>query len=161
MIESCLLAKKLKAMPETDCDLLKYDYLCFMDSKLTYVNDEIVLGIINTKFVDDICIVLRKHEFLSGSVWNEFDFSMMVDERYRIQYEMYKSYIYSQVESGLSDNVDQTHYQCGFIVRDMKNSKTQEIDKLWYDHIQKCGIQDQISFYFVKQLFRDCVVDCW
>ena len=35
----------------------------------------------------------------------------------------------------------------------MKHEKINLINETWYAHIQECGIQDQISFFFVKQLF--------
>jgi hypothetical protein len=37
----------------------------------------------------------------------------------------------------------------------MKHVKMVEINTTWYEHINECGIQDQISFFFVKQLFND------
>jgi hypothetical protein len=39
----------------------------------------------------------------------------------------------------------------------MKHEKIKEINNTWYQHIQECGIQDQISFFFVKQLFNDYI----
>ena len=33
-----------------------------------------------------------------------------------------------------------------------------ELNNTWYKHIQECGIQCQISFFFVKQLFPDIIV---
>ena len=36
----------------------------------------------------------------------------------------------------------------------LKHEKTNKINETWYEHIQECGIQDQISFFFVKQLFE-------
>jgi hypothetical protein len=29
------------------------------------------------------------------------------------------------------------------------------INTTWYEHINECGIQDQISFFFIKQLFNN------
>ena len=37
----------------------------------------------------------------------------------------------------------------------MKHNKINTINTTWYQHIKECGIQDQISFFFVKQLFND------
>ena len=161
LVESSMLSKVLKATPESDISLTKYNYLCYMDSKLTYVNDELVLNIINTKFTNDICFVLREHEVHRGSVWVEYNDAINYQERYRVQSDKYKTYIEKQVENGLSDNVTQPHYQTGFIVRDMTNPKTHKIDKIWHEHIQLCGIECQISFYFVKQLFQENIAKCW
>lgn len=38
----------------------------------------------------------------------------------------------------------------------MKHEKINEINTTWYQDIQECGIQDQLLFFFVKQLF-DCI----
>jgi hypothetical protein len=43
------------------------------------------------------------------------------------------------------------------VIRNMKHEKIQKINNTWYNHIQECGIQDQISFFFVKQLFEGCI----
>ena len=32
-----------------------------------------------------------------------------------------------------------------------------EINTMWYKHIQECGIQCQISFHFIKQLFDEYI----
>ncbi len=36
----------------------------------------------------------------------------------------------------------------------MKHEIINELNNTWYKHILECGIQDQISFFFVKQLFE-------
>ena len=40
----------------------------------------------------------------------------------------------------------------------MKHDKINELNNTWYQHIEECGIQDQISFFFVKQLFNDDIL---
>jgi hypothetical protein len=40
----------------------------------------------------------------------------------------------------------------------MKHPKIIEMNTLWFDNIQDCGIQCQISFFFVKQLFSECIL---
>jgi hypothetical protein len=81
---------------------------------------------------------------------------MIFNEKYRIEREKYKNYINNQVNNGLSETTD-AHCACGLLIRNMKHEKMIEINNTWYQHIQECGIQDQISFFFVKQLFNDCV----
>ncbi len=39
----------------------------------------------------------------------------------------------------------------------MRHEKNNELSSTWYQHIQECGIQDQISFFFVQQLFSDII----
>jgi len=74
--------------------------------------------------------------------------------RYTLESEQYKKYIQNQINNGLSETTAQ-HCQCGFLIRNMKHSKMIEINNTWYQHIQECGIQDQISFFFVKQFYND------
>jgi outer membrane protein len=38
---------------------------------------------------------------------------------------------------------------------DDKEAEIKELNNTWYLHLQDCGIQDQLSFFFVKQLFED------
>ena len=40
IIESCMVGKYIKTMPNEYTDLKEYDYLCFLDSKLEKVNEE-------------------------------------------------------------------------------------------------------------------------
>ena len=72
-------------------------------------------------------------------------------------FQNYYSLIKNQVKNGLSE-ITEHHCACGFLIRNMKHTKTIEINNTWYQHIQECGIQDQISFFFVKQLFSDYIL---
>jgi hypothetical protein len=80
----------------------------------------------------------------------------MMQERYILECDKYKKYIKNQVNNGLSETTDY-HCMCGFLLRNMKHEKIVEINTTWYNHIQECGIQDQISFFFIKQLFLDVI----
>ena len=156
IIESCMVGKYIKTMPNEYTDLKEYDYLCFLDSKLEKVNEEFVENFITTYFIEqNYALLLRKHWFVNDSVWNEYNLSMQF-ERYKIESEKYKSYITNQVKAGLSETTQQ-HCACGFLIRNMKHEKIKEINNTWYQHIQECGIQDQISFFFVKQLFNEYI----
>jgi hypothetical protein len=161
LIESCMKAKLLKSMPESYHALLKYKYLCFFDTKIV-LNDTIVENILNTTFADNIVsMVLRKHPAPNNSVHYEL-YESLFQHRYKTQEEQYRKYIDGQISNGLSPDIDtdEFHLACGFIIRDMTHPKTLEINKTWYEHIQLCGIQDQISFFFVKQLFKAYIKSC-
>jgi hypothetical protein len=88
-------------------------------------------------------------------VWDEYNESMN-QERYRLESNKYKNYINNQIKNGLSE-VTEHHCACGILIRNMKHEKMNELNETWYQHIQECGIQDQISFFFVKQLFEGCI----
>jgi len=80
----------------------------------------------------------------------------MWQQRYLVEYDQYVKYIEKQLSSGLSETTGY-HCACGFLVRNMKHPVIKELNETWYQHIEECGIQDQISFFFVKQLF-DCYI---
>jgi len=155
-IESCMYGKHVKVVPE-DFEVLKpYDYTCFLDSKLDKVSETFIETFIETYFIkQNYALLLREHIFIKDNVWNEFNESMKQD-RYVQEKEKYQKYINKQISNGLVETTDK-HCQCGFLIRNMRHPNITEIDKTWYSHIQECGIQDQISFFFVKQLFHDSI----
>jgi hypothetical protein len=154
--ESCMEGKHIKAMPQEYTELKDYDYLCFLDSKLGLANVEFIEHYISTYFIkQNYALLIRTHDFLTGNIWHEYNQSIS-QIRYGLQQEQYTNYIHKQIKNGLSE-VTPLHCRCGFLIRNMKHEKMIEINKTWYDHIQDCGIQDQISFFFVKQLFMDYI----
>ena len=153
-IKSCMFGKHIKVVPEDFNVLKKYDYLCFLDSKLGKISEPVIENLIEKYCINqNYALLLRHHVFLNGSIWNEFTESIK-QERYVKEKEQYISYIKEQINNGLSETTEK-HAQCGLIIRNMKHPNINNLDKTWYSHIQKCGIQDQISFYFVKQLFMN------
>jgi len=155
--EPNMFGKHLKAMPQEYEELNDYDYLCFLDSKLDELNEPFIENFIEKYFIEDnYALILRNHPSItSNSVWTEFSLSMYQSRYYYERYK-YHSYITNQIASGLTDK---TEYHCasGFLIRNMKHKKIIELNNTWYNHIQQCGIQCQISLFFVKQLFNDCI----
>jgi len=156
LIESCMAGKHIKTMPHEYAELNRCDYLCFLDTKVDKVSESFVENFIKKYFIEQkYALLLRKHWFIQNSVWNEYKESMIY-EKYKMESEKYKKYITNQLENGLCERVEH-HCACGFLIRNMKHPKTVEINSTWYTHIQECGIQDQLSFFFVKQLFNDYI----
>ena len=152
LIESCMIGKHIKTSPHKYEELKNYTYLCFLDSKLGKVNEKFVENFITKYFIkQNYALLLREHWFVNNNVWDEYNRSMR-QHRYRLESEKYRKYIQKQVQSGLRERTIH-HCACGFLIRNMKHEKINEINDTWYQHIQECGIQDQISFFFVKQLF--------
>jgi len=150
--ESNMFGKFIKSCPDEYEELKKYDFLCFFDDKINTTNEMKVEEFINKYCVQqNYAFLIKEHCFLKHSVYNEFKESMN-QSRYRIEAENYLKYIQNQKNNGLSD-VTERHCQTGFIIRNMRHSKIDLIDHTWYSHIQECGIQCQIAFFFVKQLF--------
>ena len=142
-------------MPHEYTELKDYDYLCFLDSKLQKVNELFVESFVHKFFIEqNYAFLLRKHPFVFG-LQHEFNESMR-HERYRLQSDKYIKYIQNQLNAGFKE-VTEYHCACGFSIRNMKHPRMIELNKTWYNHIQECGIQDQISFFFAKQSFQDCI----
>uniref|UniRef100_A0A6C0HJM0 Uncharacterized protein n=1 Tax=viral metagenome TaxID=1070528 RepID=A0A6C0HJM0_9ZZZZ len=155
LIESCMIGKHIKTMPHEYTELKDYDYLCYIDSKLDKVNDIFVEDFIDKYFIKETYALLIRSHPVQRTVWEEYNDSMHQD-RYMIQSDNYKKYIERQILRGLHEKVE-THCACGFLIRNMKHVKMVEINTTWYEHINECGIQDQISFFFVKQIFSDVI----
>jgi len=156
VIKSNMDAKHIKCMPHEYNELKNYDYLCFLDSNLEKVSELFVENFINTYFIQqNYALLLRRHWFVHNKVWNEYKESML-QPRYKLESDKYKEYIQNQLNNGLNEEVEH-HSSCGFLIRNMKHNKINEINSTWWQHIQECGIQDQISFFFVKQLFHEYI----
>jgi len=159
VIESCMAGKHIKTLPHEYKELQDYSYLCFLDSKLEEINEIFVEDYIKKYFIEqNYALLLRKHHFYynnSISVWDEYHQSICL-KRYKLESEKYINYINNQTDKGLSI-ITNYHCMCGFLIRNMKHEKIKELNTTWYQHIQECGIQDQISFFFVKQLFNDYI----
>ena len=100
-------------------------------------------------------MLLRKHWYISNNVYDEYN-ECIKQERYRLEADKSKQYIQHQIKNGLNEECNH-HCATGFIIRNMKHNKINEINSTWYQHIQQCGIECQISFFFVKQLFHDFI----
>jgi len=149
-----MIGKHIKAKPHEYKELIKYKYLCFIDSKLNKIKEEVIEKLIIDKFINNnYAILLREHWFLDNIIWSEFEESMK-QKRYLYEKDKYLSYIDKQLKNGLKEITD-VHCATGLIIRNMKHKKINDINNTWYEHIQECGIQCQISFFFVKQLFND------
>ena len=151
---SCMMSKRVKVLPHLYSQLVVYDFLCFLDSKSGKVNETFVVEIIEKYFIQQsYAMLLRQHWFIKDSVWSELNESMK-QERYLIERDKYLDYMVKQIVDEKLCDTTNIHCACGFIVRNMRHAVTREIDEMWFQHIEECGIQDQISFFFVKQRFE-------
>ena len=159
LIESCMAGKLIKACPEKYKELQQYDYLCFLDSKKRF-HEKVIEEFIQKYFIEnDYALIVKEHWYINSgalkrdvSIWDEFNESMF-QQRYILESDKYKNYINNQIQNGLKEKT-KDHFACTILIRNMKHEKINEINETWYKHIQECGIQDQISFFFVKQLFE-------
>jgi hypothetical protein len=78
----------------------------------------------------------------------------MLQPRYAIDKQRYKKYIVKQLARGYNEEVE-THFQTGFIIR---KGDCRDINEAWFKDIQEAGIECQISFFFVQQMFPGAIV---
>lgn len=158
--ESNMFGKHVKSCPHEYKELKDYDYLCFFDSKVENVSESGIEQFITKYFIEqNYALILREHWYINSkilnrniSIWDEYKESMY-HKRYQLEAEQYNRYIHKQISNGLQETTND-HCACGYSIRNMKHEKINEINTTWYKHIQECGVQDQLSFFFVKQLFE-------
>ena len=147
-VSSTMDSKRLKVNPFLCEDLSNYDFTCFRDTKIHAISLSKILNIIND---DSYAMALIEHWFVKPEVMAEYHESML-QPRYKSQEDQILSYIHKMESEGLSLKTSY-HLACGFIIRNMKHKDVKKIGETWQEHINECGIQDQISMFFVKQLF--------
>ena len=129
-----------------------YDYIVWFDNKF----DVNVNGTIQTikNWNPNVSMMLHRHPFLNN-ISEEFKESTL-QKRYIVDKENYLNYIEKNISKDLSAE-HYNHFQCGYLLYNMNHSDTIRIQKTWHEHIKKCGINDQISFNFVAQIFKDII----
>jgi len=156
--------KELRCCPDRFSELKKYAFVCWMDSKLMITDMERFSDlIIAVEREDTPCMAMTRHPVPHQTVWGEYELAITY-QKYARQKEAYKKYIESQLAAGMDVN-KALRVSCGFNVRRM-GVRAYEIGECWLSHIRQCGIEDQISFQFVHQLFEDDIVlfpyqHCW
>lgn len=172
-IDSNMAGKYIKTQPFEYSELQKYKYICYLDSTIEFYNqvssycnylncigepisETLVEDFIYTGFVKNNKIIMVKESwFITRNIWVEVDYSRR-NARYNRDIDKYNNYIHTQLETGLTP-IHFPNSACGFMIRNMRHPKCIEFCKMWYDQILECGIQDQISFYFVQQHFEGYV----
>jgi len=155
-VVSAMQSKYLKTSPDKISHIQKYDYLCYFDSK-KQVSTSFVEKCIKEYFINEnYALILKQHDFVNGNVWNEYTESQK-QERYQQEKHKYLNYIFKQISNGLNDETT-THCQTSILLRNMKHPKIVEINDTWNKHVQECGIECQISFHFIKEMFKPYIL---
>ena len=146
-------AKHIKTRPHHDPRLSQYRYTIYQDSKLSTSEDEAF--VILKDLPDDAAIAIRLHNILSPpfSVWDEYNLAM-TQERYQRQEKQMTGYIKNRLTRGYNET-SQVHFWCSFIIRDMQAPIVRRIGEKWFDEIEECGIDDQLSMFFTYQDFAE------
>jgi predicted 3-demethylubiquinone-9 3-methyltransferase (glyoxalase superfamily) len=160
-IRDCMNTKHLRCCPHEYEVLRAYTLLCWIDSKIEITDIQKVYDMAHSLRGTKV-IALCRHPILHVDVWGEYTLSLQY-EKYAKQQKQYETYITKKLEEGYSTAPLRHH--AGFSVR-RQCEKMEEIGNMWYAHIQECGIQDQISWQFVAQRFKDSIEEfecqyCW
>ena len=156
LIEAPMVAARVRVKPSEYKELQPYDYLCFLDSKLDKVNELFVEGHIKEYFINrNYALCLREHWWMSGNVWEEAYYSIG-QARYRKQWKVISDYIKSQIKAGWEQITDK-HCATGLLIKNMRHKQTKDLEDVWWDHFQLGGTQGQITFFFVKQMFKEWI----
>jgi hypothetical protein len=150
-------AKVAKSKPHIFPEFQEYDYLLYVDDKLSFDLNRIK-DTIETMEAMNSPIGMRTHP-TSPKVEEKFNvlfdlIECMYQWRYRREWHRTVQYINDQVNLGYKLETKR-YFATGLILRNMRHPDINNINDMWYDHILKCGPQCQISFHFVAQRFKN------
>jgi hypothetical protein len=142
-------AKIAKAVPHLFPSLKNYDFLFYIDDKIPFDAAK-VPALIRALEKDTGAMAVRPQALFSGNVLYEFG-QAMLQPRYKSQWSKTVGYITQELKEGFT--LECQLYWTSAILRDMHHPDTERINSLWYEHINRCGTECQISFNFVAQRF--------
>lgn len=139
-------AKHYKCLPWDCGDLRQYDNLIYIDASIKVIHRDFVRFSLNR--LTDARFTASKH----GSRDNIFDEAIKSAsmDKYRGVPVMEQSETYRN--KGFLYQVPL--FECGYLVRNMRSKKVQELCKTWLRECQDYTYQDQISLPFVCWIFR-------
>tara|TARA_E500000178_G_scaffold267004_1_gene264421 strand:- start:1114 stop:1911 length:798 start_codon:yes stop_codon:yes gene_type:complete len=152
----CSMAcKRLKVFPQSFLRDKK-KFVIWFDNKFDIISKQ--LSPVLNKWDNSKAIAMHKHPLLSnskglGSLQKEFDHAMG-QERYQLEKQKYLDYINLERRNGYSTE-NQRHFTTCFIIYNLRHPETLNFQNTWWEHINRCGIQCQISMYFVAQRYPD------
>jgi hypothetical protein len=149
------MSSKIYRCNPFDIDVLKkYDYVCWFDNKLK-VFDEQIENIIYDLDNSDKSIVFTKHPYAEryNSIWDEFNLSMGT-KKYKNEEVNYFNYITKMKKNGYNESNKNGFLYGGINIR-KNNEVTKKFGLDWFNNILECGINDQISLYFVSQDYTE------
>jgi hypothetical protein len=154
-IISAAQSKISKVLPHLIPQLSEYDFLFYVDDKYT-INEELIIPLVQTLYDNNSPIAMKKHPFLNSNILSEYTESLK-QPRYFAQRQLMMSYIAAQVKNGLVLD-SETHFATGCILRDMRHPDIKKLNETWHQHIRQCGIECQVSFFFITQLFPNIMI---
>eukprot|EP00927_Polykrikos_kofoidii_P032500 TRINITY_DN27675_c0_g1_i1.p1 TRINITY_DN27675_c0_g1~~TRINITY_DN27675_c0_g1_i1.p1 ORF type:complete len:294 (-),score=39.26 TRINITY_DN27675_c0_g1_i1:149-1030(-) len=161
-VNSSMRSKHAKIPENRWPALASYDFLVWFDDKFR-VDVAAVLRAI-TWWPPYAAVALRRHpgrcveNFPNCSVLEEFTASVRQQHRYRRQAKQTRAYIAHQKRIGLPTS-GRPLFQGGFIIYRQGHRETVRFQERWLAHIVEAGINDQVSLFFVAQLFASHIAE--
>ena len=154
-VKDCFDCKMYKTCPHIINELKPYEFTVYIDSKQRIKSDNEILEVIrNLPSSTKICMCAHLSISQPNALQKELDLSML-QPRYYGQKENYIEYINSRLKDFPEDP---KHHLMGlFAIRRHNDPVTHAFNEAWFKEINRCGIQDQISLYFVQQMFPDSI----
>jgi hypothetical protein len=161
--ESARQSKRVRCLPHEIPELRSYEYLVWMDSKLRITESSALLSAVQDLRNSSAVWAFTRHPLSYTSVWGEYHEAIQ-HEKYAVEKDRYHAYIESRLKAGYKESVPQ-RVCCGFSIR-KQGRRVDEIGSEWFNEIQECGIEDQISFQFVHQDHEEDILllpyqACW
>ena len=150
-------SKFLKCCPHFVNELNRYKFTVYIDTKLILINEEYLISFIKQN-ESTIQVAMLPHPWwpsIDQAVIYEFQKSME-QEKYVQDNERIMNYINNKKEEGYNLTLPM-HYMTGFIIRKQHDDNVVRLNETWHSEIIKCGIQCQISFFFVQQICKGTV----
>ena len=147
-------SKELKLCPHRFTQLRDYEYTCWIDSTLIAF-DEKIDTIVQMMDNEEILMCLTRHPNDWRSVWDEFNAtSQLVKQQSSLA--SYKSYIQRRLDQGYKADTECFHCT-GFLLR-RNVEKVHLLCDLWLREVGECGVNCQICFHFVRQMYDGTVI---
>eukprot|EP00760_Papus_ankaliazontas_P003139 PhM_4_TR11451/c0_g1_i1/m.85410 len=153
-IVSATQAKFVKVTPEALPQLRGYDFLYYIDTKVDLAAAaERIPHHMSEMLRTNSPVGIRHHPFLGHSVWNEYR-ECLGQARYARQQGNMLSFINQRLSVGDKAEGEGMHlYWTSAILRNMNHSDILHLNRRWAAYVRTCGIECQISFFFVAQSF--------
>ena len=150
-------SKFLKACPHLVNELNEYEYTVYIDTGSIIISEDYLLQKIKEKLPHTFMMIPHRWwPTIENAVLLEYEKSME-QERYLNEKNRIVNYINNKINQGYLLTLPM-HYETGFIVRKQHDESVILLNETWYEEILKCGIQCQISFFFVQQLCSGTVI---
>lgn len=153
-VASATRAKPLKAAPHLRPELACFEYTIYIDTKRT-LDDKGAYAAIRTLSRTGKALLVKCHPSRDRGVGIEFARAMTLP-RYAVQRDRIQRYVACYASVGL-DLETAGNVWTTLVVRDMRHPVCAEVSDAWMRHIELCGIECQISFYFIRQIYTAVV----